>query len=127
MKPQIKKGLIFGFLTAFLILGIVTMQRSMPDAKEKRIYSLIRPYTPYKLEKYLGGIAIINTKDGTKEKPSASETFLRLDELEKAWGKSHLKISGNDLLILSDKGEEITRIFIENEKERTWLKRFYGI
>ncbi len=127
MKPTMKKGLIFGFFTAFLILGIVTMQRSMPNHKEQRVYKIIKPFMPYTLEKYLGGVAIINTTTGTKEKPSAAETFHRLDELEKEWGKTHLKVVENDLIILSDTGVEVKKVFIQNEKERTWLLSFYGI
>jgi len=127
MNPLIKKSLIFGFLTAFLILGVVTLNRSMPGSKETRIYNLIKPYSPYTLEKYLGGVAIINNKTGKKEKPSAAETFHRLDEVEKEWGHTHLKIVENDLIIMSDDGHEITKILIDGEKEYQWLKSFYGI
>ena len=124
---MIKKGLIFGFLTAFLILGVLTMQRSMPGHKEQRIYRLMKPYMPFSLEKYLGGVAIINTTTGIKEKPSASETFHRLDELEKEWGKTHLKIVENDLIILSDDGVTVRKVFIENGTERKWLISFFGL
>jgi len=123
----IKKGLMFGFLFAFLVMGFIAMQRATPDAKEDRIYKAIKVYSPYQLEKRMGGLTIVNKQTGEKEKPSASEVLHRMDELDKEWGKTHLKIANNDLLILGDNGQTIVKIFIETEKERAFLKRFFGI
>jgi len=123
----IKKGLMFGFLFAFLVMGFIAMQRATPDAKEDRIYKAIKVYSPYQLEKRMGGLTIVNKQTGVKEKPSASEVLHRMDELDKEWGKTHLKIANNDLLILGDNGQTIVKIFIETEKERAFLKRFFGI
>ena len=122
-----KKGLLIGFLFAFLVMGYVSMQRATPDSKEERIYKAIKVYSPYKLEKRIGGLTIINTQSGIKEKPSAAEVLHRLDELDKKWGKSHLRVSNNDLVVLGDNNQSIVKIFIETEKERAFLKRFYGI
>lgn len=124
---SMKKALIFGFFTAFLILGIVSMQRAMPDAKEERIYTAIKVYSPYVLEKKIGGFNIIDKRDGTKESPSSKEIFHRLDELEQKWGKEHLKLENNDVLIMGENNQTIIRIFLETEKERAFVKRFYGI
>lgn len=124
---NIKKALIFGFLTAFLILGIVSMQRAMPAAKEKRIYKALKVYSPYIIEERLGGFTIIDKRTGIKEKPSAADIFLRLDELEQQWGKEYLIIENNDLLIKGENNQTITRIFLETEKEKTFIKSFFGI
>ena len=123
----IKRGLVFGFLFAFIVIGFVTMQRSMPATKEKRIYDAIKVYMPYKLEKKLGGLAIIDTRTGKKESPSAAEVMLRLDDLEGKWGKKHLKVIGNDVHVLGDNNQTIVKIFIETQKERDFLKSFFGI
>jgi len=125
MNP--KKGLLFGFLFAFLVLGFIAMQRAMPEAKEERIYNAIKVYSPYKLEKRLGGLTIIDTRTGTKEKPNASEVLLRMDELDKEWGRSHLRVENNDVVILGDNNQTVTRIFIETTKEREFLQRFFGL
>ena len=122
-----KKGVLFGFLFAFLVMGYISMQRATPNAKEERIYTAIKVYSPYKLEKRMGGLTIVNTQTGIKEKPSAAEVLHRLDELDKEWGKSHLNVSNNDLLILGDNGQTIVKIFIETKKERAFIKSFYGI
>ena len=125
MNP--KKGLLIGLLFAFLVMGIIAMQRAIPDAKDERIYQAVKIYSPYKLEKRMGGLTIVNTQTGTKEKPSAAEVLHRVDELDKEWGKSHLRVNNNDLIVLGDNNQTIVKIFIETQKERAFIKSFYGI
>ncbi|MDA3907946.1 MAG: hypothetical protein PF437_02550 [Sulfurimonas sp.] len=124
---SVKKGLIFGLLFGFLVLGILSMQRATPQHKEERIYKAIKVYSPYELEKRIGGLTIIDKRTGTKEKPSAAEVLHRLDELDKEWGKDHLLVKDNDLTILGDNNQTVVKIFIQTEKERTFLKNFFGI
>jgi len=122
-----KKGLFIGFLFAFLVLGFVSMQRAMPDAKEDRIYKEIKVYSPYKLEKRIGGLTIIDSRSGNKEKPEASEVLHRLDDLESKWGNKHLRVDNNYVVVLGENNQSITKIFIETTKEREFLQKFYGI
>lgn len=124
---SVKKGLVFGLLFGFLVLGILAMQRATPQHKEERIYKAIKVYSPYELEKRIGGLTIINKQTGIKEKPSAAEVLHRMDELDKEWGKSHLVVKNNDVIILGDNNQTIVKIFIESEKEKTFLKNFFGI
>ncbi len=124
---NIKQGLFIGFIVAFFILGFVSMERSMPEAKEDRIYKAIKVYSPYQLEKRMGGLTIVDTRDGTKEKPSAAEVLFRMDELDKKWGKEHLRVEGNDVFVIGDNNQTVTKIFIETQKERDWLHKFFGI
>ncbi len=125
---NVKKVLIFGFFTAFLILGIVSMQRALPDSKEDRIYLAIKEYSPYVVEKRIGGLTILDKRDSKiKEKPDSSDFYHRLDELEKKWGKEHLVVENNELIINGENNQSIARIMIENEKERAFLKSFFGI
>ncbi len=122
-----KKGLFVGVIAASLILGYSALKNATPSKKEERIFKEIRPYSPYTLEKRMGGLEILDKRTGTKEKPSASEVLLRLDELESKWGKEHLRIEGNELIILGENNQSIIRLYIQNEKERKFLKDFYGI
>ncbi|MFT5835347.1 MAG: hypothetical protein ACI9RG_000236 [Sulfurimonas sp.] len=124
---SVKKGLIFGLLFGFLVLGILAMQRATPQHKEERIYKAIKLYSPYTLEKRIGGLTIVDKRTGTKEKPSAAEVLHRLDEVDKAWGKEHLVVKDNDVLVLGDNNQTVVKIFIETETERAFLKSFYGI
>ncbi len=123
----VKKVFVFSLLSAFLVMGIVSMQRAMPENKEERIYKAIKAYTPYYLEKRVGGLTILSKKDAEfKEKPSAAEVMLRLDELEKGWAKKHLSVVNNDLIIKKDDNTSV-KIFIQTQKEREFLKSFFGI
>lgn len=124
---NLKKALILGLLAAFLILGVISMERAMPDTKEDRIYKAIKVYSPYLLEKRIGGLAIVDKRNGEKEKPSAKEVLHRMDELEKKWGKDHLRVENNQLIVIGENDQTVARIFIETQKEREFLKNFYGI
>jgi len=123
----VKRVLIFGLLAGFLIMGILAMKRAMPEPKEDRIYKAIKEYSPYKLEKRLGGLTIVDTRNDIKEKPSASEVLLRLDELDKIWGKTHLSIIDNNTILVKKDDNSTAKISIENDKERKFIKSFFGI
>jgi hypothetical protein len=122
-----KTGLALGAVFAFFVMGFVAMKQAMPEAKEARIYKAIEIYSPYKLEKRMGGLTILNIKTGTKEKPASADVLHRYDELNKMWGKKHLKVENNDVIIMGEHNQSIVKIFIETTKERKFLKRFYGI
>jgi len=38
----VKKAFIFGLLTAFLVMGILSMKRAMPEEKNERIYKVLK-------------------------------------------------------------------------------------
>ncbi len=123
----IKKGLFLGVIFAFLVLGFIAMQRATPDAKEERIYKAIKVYSPYRLEKIVGGLAIIDSRTGTKEKPSAAHVLHRYDEVDKEWGKKHLKVEDNHVVVMGENNQTIVKIFIETPQERVFLQNFFGI
>ena len=122
-----KKGFFLGLLFAFFMLGFIAIQKATPEAKADRIYKEIKVYSPYKFEKRMGGIAIVDTRTGTKEKPNAADALYRMDELDQKWGKKHLKVEGNELHVLGENNQTVAKIFIQDEQERSWLKKFYGI
>ena len=124
---NIKQGLFAGFLFAFLVLGFVSMKRATPAVKEDRIYNAIHVYSPYSIEKRIGGLTIIDSRTGDKEKLSAAEFYHRLDEVEKEWGKEHLKIVDNDVLVLGENNQTVSKIYMETDKEKQFVKSFYGI
>ena len=82
---------------------------------------------PYILDKKIGGLYIVDKRTGEKESPSSKEVFHRLDELEQKWGKEYLSIENNDVLIKGENNQTVARIFIETEKERIFVKTFYGL
>ena len=122
-----KKGLFIGFLFAFLVMGLISMQRATPEAKEERIYKAIKVYSPYTIEKRVGGLTIVDSRSGEKEKPEAAEFFHRLDEVDKIWGKQHLRIENSDVIVMGDNNQTVVKIFMETEKEKKFVKSFFGI
>jgi hypothetical protein len=127
MNISLKKAIIFGLFTAFLVLGAVSMKRAMPDAKEERIYQAVKVYSPYIVQKKVGGLEIVDKRSGIKEKPSSQEIFHRLDELDKKWGKEHLRVENNEVIVIGENNQTVARLYIENEKERSFLTSFFGI
>ena len=124
---KIQKALGLGAVFAFFILGVVAIKQASPAHKEDRIYKAISVYSPYKLEKRIGGLTIVDSRTGDKEKPASADVLLRFDEVNQIWGKSHLTIEGTDLLIAGDNNQSIVKVFIKNQNERDFLKTFYGI
>jgi len=122
-----KKWLIFGVVFAAIIMGVLSMKRAMPDSKNERMYKEIKIYSPYMFEKRIGGLTIVDKRDGRKEKPSAAEVHLRMDELNKEWGATHLKVENSDLIIVGDNNQTVVKIFIETKEERAYLHNFYGL
>ncbi len=122
-----KKGFFLGLLFAFFALGFIAIQKATPSGKEDRIYKEIKVYSPYKFEKRMGGLSIVNVKTGEKEKPNAADALYRMDDLDQQWGKKHLKVVQNNVIVLGDNNQTVTKIFIKTTKERAWLKKFFGI
>jgi len=127
VKKVNKKVIFIGIIVGFFIMGFLSLQRAMPAEKEARIYKAIKLYSPYKLEKRMGGLTIVDTRTGTKEKPSAAEVYHRLDELEKEWAQKHLRLQETDVVVVGDNNQSIVKIYIENDKEMKFVKSFYGI
>ena len=122
-----KKGILIGIIFAAIVMGVLAMQRAMPDAKNTRMYTEITKYSPYYMEKTIGGLTIIDKRDGRKEKPSAAEVMHRMDELQQEWGVKHLRVEGSDLIIMGENNQTIVKVFIQEHDERKFLQDFYGI
>ncbi len=123
-----KKTLFIALSLGFLLFGISAYMQSKPAAKNKRIYAIVKQYSPYYLDKRFGGLQIMSKEDENfKEKPDNMKVFHRLEALEKAWGKTHLKVENNTLIIEDDHGKTIKNIPLENQDERHFLRTFYGI
>lgn len=77
-------------------------------------------------KKRTGGLAIIYKDGREKEKPSNAEIFHITDKLEKEWGKEHLKLENNVLIILDKDKKELRKLEL-NAEEITWIRNFFGI
>ncbi|MBP7784234.1 MAG: hypothetical protein KA040_03995 [Aliarcobacter sp.] len=121
-----KKLLLFAFFAIFMFLGIMALKEGMPTPKNERVYSILQKHMPYTLEKRVGGYSIVSNETGIKEKPPAKDLFLRLEQLEKMWGKDFLTLD-NDILIVLDKNKnEVTKIELKTKEEKAWVKEYFS-
>ena len=126
MSKKNNNLLLLGFLVGFFIIGYVSFKDALPQDKNERVYSIIKPYLPYTIEKRLGGFTIIDKKTGDKEKPPASEALKFMDTLDKKWGKEFLKVEGNVLMILNENKHVIKQLEITPD-EKAWIAKFFEI
>jgi hypothetical protein len=121
------KYLIFALTLGFFLMGFNAYQEAKPTPKAP-IYKKIRNYSPYYLEKTFGGLEILSKNDSKfKEKPNNMEIFHELEALEKKWGKNHLKIKNNNLIILDNNKTILKKLPIKNQIDKNFIHKFYGI
>ncbi len=123
------KNLLFiAFAMVFLLISFNVYINSAPSHKEERIYKEIKKYSPYYFEKRFGGLEILSKEDKEfKIKPSNMEVFHKMDELQKTWGKKHLKVEGKNLIIYDSSDKIVKKIPILTEQEMTFLHNFFGV
>jgi len=122
-----RKYLVYAFSAAFFLLALGLFIQGQPQDREKRVYTLIKPHIPYKLEKKMAGLFIRNTKTDEKIEPKNSEVYNVLDGLEKDWGTTHLSLAGDTLNITDDNNHTVDTITLQNEKERNYIHTFFGL
>jgi len=127
MKPKMSNFFIVALAILFFILGFNALRDAQPIHKSKRIYKEIKKYSPYYLEKRIGGFQIMMKNSKEKEKPPITEVFSRLDQLEQGWGKDALKIINNDLIVMDKNGTTIGTIKIKTNEEKQWIQSFFKI
>jgi len=123
----VKKVFVSTLLGGFLIMGAISMKRALPEPKEERIYLAIKAYSPYQLQKRIGGLEILDKRTDTKEKPSSAEVMHRLDEVDALWGKENLRVENSTVFVMDQNKTTIAEIAIESKKERDFIKSFFGI
>ncbi len=121
------KYLMMAFTVVFLMIGAKAFFDAQPEAREKRVYTLLKPHIPYKLEKKATGLLIRNTKTDEKIEPKSADLYHVLDGLEKDWGKTHLRLAGDSLTVVDDNNKTIQTITLKTEDERTYIHTFFTL
>jgi len=125
---KMSKYLLPALFLAFLLLGVNALIESKPSPKNARVYKTVQQFSPYALEKRFGGLEIVNKEDPEfKEKPNNMTVFKEFERLEKAWGKTHLKLMDDILLILDNNGTVVHKLPLQNKEETQFVHRYYGI
>ncbi|AKF25645.1 hypothetical protein YH65_09825 [Sulfurovum lithotrophicum] len=125
---NMRKYLLPAFFLAFLLIGINALIESKPSPKNTRVYKTVQQFSPYALEKRFGGLQIINKEDPKfKEKPNNMTIFKEFERLEKEWGKKHLKLKNDTLVILDNNGTTVHTLPLQSKEETTFIHHYYGI
>ncbi|HFQ60821.1 MAG TPA: hypothetical protein ENK39_00795 [Epsilonproteobacteria bacterium] len=125
---SLRKYLPFALFAAFFALAILAFISSKPSPKNERIYKAVQQYSPYYLDRRLGGLTIKNKEDENfKEKPTNMTLFKEFERLERNWGKQHLKLDNNTLLILDNNGTTLSTLPLHTEKEVQFIYHYYGV
>ena len=119
------RKLFFAFFFIFIFLSVVALITNMPEKKNIRVYKEISKYFPYEIKKEFGGLDIVDKRTGKDLDVANEKVFLAFDDLLKKWGKTHLKLENNTLLVLDDNGKIIKKIKLKNEKEKKWVETFF--
>jgi len=118
---------MLALVVLFFALGFQALQEAQPEAKNEKVYQALKPYMPYYLEKRVGGFQIMMKGSNEKEKPPITDVFKRLEQLEKGWGQQHLKIVGDDLIVMDANKTQIGKVSIKLADEKMWVKTFFMI
>ena len=121
------KYLLIAFSAVLLLMGLTAFFNAQPEYQEKRVYTLLKPYIPYTLEKKVTGLLIRNTKTNEKIEPKASDLYHVRDGLEKDWGERHLRREGDTLTVLDDNNKTVKTIILKTEDERNYIRNFFNL
>jgi len=119
------KKLFLAFLSLFIFLSFVSLIVNMPEKKNKRVYKEILKDFPYKIKKEFGGLDIVDKRTNKDLDVANSKVFLIFDDLLKKWGKEHLILQKNNLLVLDNNKKVIRKIELKNQKEIEFIKKFF--
>ncbi|RUM73276.1 MAG: hypothetical protein DSZ10_03625 [Sulfurovum sp.] len=122
------KYLPMALFAAFIFASLVAFFQGKPASKNARVYKTVQQYSPYYLDKRFGGLTIKSKTDETfQEKPTNLSIFHEFERLEKEWGKKHLKMEANTLLIFDDNHTIQAKLPIKTAKELDFIHHYYGI
>ncbi len=111
----------------FFMVALIAFIKGQPESRDKRVYAQLKPYIPYKIEKKMSGLRIVDTRTGEKIEPTNMDFYQVLDNLEKDWGARHLKLDNNTLIVIDDNNQTVGTITLPDQQAKTWVRRFFGI
>ncbi len=120
------KKTVYILMAVFAFLSISALIVNMPEAKDKKVINKISPYFPYEITKTLGGLDLRDKRTGERLKLENAKVFLAYDHYLKEWGKNHLRLEGDTLVILDDTGKQVDSMKLDS-KDLDFVKRFFNL
>ena len=121
------RQILWALAFIFIFLSVVALLTNMPEAKNKRVYKALQPYFPYKIEKEFGGLDIVDKRTGKDLDVQNAKVYVVYEDLLKKWGKKHLRLENDRLIVLDDAGKEAGVIELKDPKEKQWVMEYFGI
>ncbi len=119
------KKTIWILMAVFAFLSIMALVVNMPEKKDDAVMAKLKPYVPYELTKTVGGLDIIDRHTGEKMKIDNAKVFIAMDSFTKKWGKNHLRVEQNTLIILDDDNKSVDSMPL-TPAQRAFVKRFFS-
>ena len=125
---KMRKYLLPALLLGFFLFGLNAFLESRPSSKNERVYNAVKEYSPFYIDKRFGGLQIMSKEDSSfKEKPDNMSFFKEFERLEREWGKKHLKLENNTLLILDNSGKTQSKLPLNSRDEVEFIHSYYGV
>ena len=118
------KKLVYVLMAVFAFLSISAFIVNMPEKKDPAVIAKLAPYFPYEITKTLGGLDLLDKRTGEKLKLDNAKIYLAYDHYLKKWGKTHLKLEGDTLVILDDSAKPVDTMELD-QKQLTFIKKFF--
>jgi hypothetical protein len=123
-----KKYIPLALLIGFFIFGLDAFLQSKPESKNPRVYKTVQEYSPYYMDIRFGGLQIMNKEDPEfKEKPTNMTVHKEFARLEKEWGKKHMKIDNNVLIISDNNDTVVEKLPLQTNAELDFARKYYGL
>ncbi len=120
------KKLIWAMLAGFIFVSFALFYANLPAPKNKRVYEAILPYFPYKIKKELGGLDIEDVRKHKDLDIDNAKVYVVYDRLLQEWGKKHLRLEG-DMLVIMDANKTVQKKIALNPNERAWVEQFFKL
>ena len=109
-----------------VITSISALIVNMPEKKDAAVMAKLDPYIPYELTKTVGGLDIIDKHTGEKMKIENAKVFLAFDTFTKKWGKTHLRLLGDMLLVLDDAHKSVDQMLL-TKRQQAFVHHFFEL
>ena len=119
------KKTIWILMAVFAFLSIMALVVNMPEKKDHAVMAKLKPHIPYEITKTFGGLDIIDKHTGKKMKIDNAKVFIAYDAFTKKWGKNHIVVNENTLVVLDDNNKSIDTMDL-TPSQRAFVREFFS-
>ena len=118
------KTTIWILVVVFSFLSIMALVVNMPEKKDPAVMAKLKPYIPYEITKTIGGLDILDKRTDEKLKIDNAKVFIAMDSFTKKWGKNHLRVENDTLVILDDANRTVDTMPL-TPSQRVFVHQFF--